>query len=159
MGDAEMVLRFFAFHFAANSYRGFFAPFLDKYLESKMSMTPLEKAMHEKIFIETIDKVDSVFERNSFRQVGADGKFANQINRAIYDVIMLTFARIDKGILTSKRKEIIDALQKLCTNSDDFKDAIGKATRDRARINTRVKLWGDALRSLCIKCPALTYGS
>jgi hypothetical protein len=159
MGDAEMVLRFFAFHFAAKSYRGFFAPFLDKYLESKMVMTPLEAGIHEKTFNETIDKVDAIFERNSFRQVGADGKFANQINRAIYDVIMLTFARIDKATLVSNKAKIIHALQELCTSNDDFKDAIGKATRDRARINTRVKLWGDALRSLGIKCPPLTYGT
>ena len=72
---------------------------------------------------------------------------------------MLTFARIDKATLISNKAKIIHALQDLCTNSDDFKDAIGKATRDRARINTRVKLWGDALRSFGIKCPALTYGT
>jgi hypothetical protein len=158
MGDAEMVLRFFAFHFAAKSYRGFFAPFLDKYLESKMSMTPSEKAEHQTAFEETIDKVDSIFDRNSFRQIGADGKPANQVNRAIYDVVMLTFAHISKEDLQSKKPQIVTALQDLCNLSDDFKDAIGKATRDRARINTRVRLWGDELRRIGLKCPALTYG-
>jgi hypothetical protein len=158
MGDAEMVLRFFAFHFAAKSYRGFFAPFLDKYLESKMSMTPSEKAEHQTAFEETIDKVDSVFDRNSFRQIGVDGKPANQVNRAIYDVVMLTFAHINKEDLQSRKSQIVTALQDLCNLNDDFKDAIGKATRDRARINTRVRLWGDELRRVGLKCPTLTYG-
>jgi hypothetical protein len=158
MGDAEMVLRFFAFHFAAKSYRGFFAPFLDKYLESKMVMSASDRSVHETAFLETIDKADSVFGNNSFRQISEDGKYANQINRAIYDVVMLTFAHASKASLQSKKVEIVAALKLLCTKSDDFKNAIGRATRDRARINRRVELWGDELRKLGINCPVLTYG-
>jgi hypothetical protein len=158
MGDAEMVLRFFAFHFSAKSYRGFFAPFLDKYLESNMTMSKSDVAVHETAFLETIDKADAVFGLNSFRQVGEDGKFANQINRAIYDVVMLTFAHVSKASLQAKKTELVAALQTLCTKSDDFKNAIGRATRDKARINRRVELWGDELRKLHINCPVLTYG-
>jgi hypothetical protein len=158
MGDAEMVLRFFAFHFAAKSYRGFFAPFLDKYLESKMVMSQSDMSVHETAFLETIDKADSVFGTNSFRQISEDGKFANQINRAIYDVVMLTFVHATKASLQSHKSEIVAALKHLCTKSDDFKNAIGRATRDRARINRRVELWGDELRKLDINCPVLTYG-
>jgi hypothetical protein len=158
MGDAEMVLRFFAFHFAAKSYRGFFAPFLDKYLESKMVMSVSDVSVHETAFLETIDKADAVFGTNSFRQIAEDGKFANQINRAIYDVVMLTFVHASKASLQSNKSELIAALKHLCTKSDDFKNAIGRATRDRARINRRVELWGDELRKLNINCPVLTYG-
>ncbi len=158
MGDAEMVLRFFAFHFDAKSYRGFFAPFLDKYLESKMTMSEGDKATHENTFLETIDKVDSIFGRNAFRQIEEDGKYANQINRAIYDVVMLTFAHIGKAALEAKKEEIIAALKALCTGDEHFKDAIGRATRDKARINTRVRLWGEKLRGIGLDCPALVYG-
>ena len=70
MGDAEMVLRFFAFHLAAKAYRGFFAPFLDKYLESKMSMTEADKTAHEKVLRETVDKVDAIFDRNALPLFG-----------------------------------------------------------------------------------------
>ncbi len=157
MGDAEMVLRFFAFHFDAKSYRGFFAPFLDKYLESKMSMADGDKAIHENMFLETIDKVDIVFGRNAFRQIDEEGKYANQVNRAIYDVVMLTFAHIPKDALEAKKAEIIDGMKALCS-ADDFKDAIGRATRDKARINTRVRLWGEKLREIGLACPALAYG-
>lgn len=158
MGDAEMVLRFFAFHFAAKSYRGFFAPFLDKYLESRMTMSSEDKEFHEKVFLETIDKVEAVFDRNAYRQIDEDGRYANQINRAIYDVVMLTFAHIKKEELIDRRDRIIDALKVLCTTSDAFKDAIGKATRDRARINTRVRLWRDKLLEIGLDCPPLVYG-
>jgi uncharacterized protein with ParB-like and HNH nuclease domain len=140
MGDAEMVLRFFAFHLAAKAYRGFFAPFLDKYLESKMSMTEADKTAHEKVFRETVDKVDAIFDRNAFRQIDEIGKYANQVNRAIYDVVMLTFSHIPKAALEAKKAEIIESLRVLCTADEGFKDAIGRATRDKARVNTRVRL-------------------
>jgi hypothetical protein len=158
MGDAEMVLRFFAFHFAPAEYRGFFAPFLDKYLERKMKMTESDKKLHESTFLNTIGKVAAVFGNNSYRQIGEDGKFANQINRAIYDSVMLTFAHIDKKPLEAKKDLIVEQLKLLCTKNDDFKDAIGKATRDRARINTRLRLWSEALRKIGIDCPDLVFG-
>ena len=159
MGDAEMVLRFFAFHFAASEYRGFFAPFLDKYLESKMLMTAADKQVHEKLFLDTIDKVNSVFDHNAFRQIDEHGKFANQVNRAIFDVVMLTFAHIPKADLVANKSAIIDALKTLCVQNDSFQDAIGKATRDKARINTRVRLWQEKLVALGLNCPALIYGN
>ena len=158
MGDAEMVLRFFAFHFDAKAYRGFFAPFLDKYLEGQMTMSQASKLAHEKIFLETIDKVDAIFGQNAFRQIDELGKFANQVNRAIYDVVMLTFAHVQKASLIEKKAEIIHALMTLCTTDEGFKDAIGRATRDKARINTRVRLWRDRLANLGLQCPVLAYG-
>ena len=158
MGDAEMVLRFFAFHFDAKAYRGFFAPFLDKYLEGKMIMSQASKLAHEKIFLETIDKVDAIFGQNAFRQIDEHGKFANQVNRAIYDVVMLTFAHVQKASLIEKKAEIIHELMTLCTTDEGFKDAIGRATRDKARINTRVRLWRDRLADLGLQCPVLAYG-
>lgn len=158
MGDAEMVLRFFAFHFDGRSYRGFFAPFLDKYLEKKMIMSTEDQMIHKKAFLDTIDKVDVVFSRNAFRQIDEEGRYANQINRAIYDVIMLTFAHISKDALQNKRDEINSALRELCISDDAFKDAIGKATRDKARINTRVRLWTEKLRGMGLNCPTLVFG-
>jgi uncharacterized protein with ParB-like and HNH nuclease domain len=158
MGDAEMVLRFFAFHFNAPAYKGFFAPFLDKYLEQKMKASKQDLEEHEKAFIETIDKAEAVFGNNAFRQIDEDGKFANQVNRAIYDVVMLTFVHLEKAELVARKAEITDALKILCNEDKVFKDAIGRATRDKARINARVKVWGDKLRALGLPSPELVYG-
>ncbi len=158
MSDAEMVLRFFAFHFDGSNYRGFFAPFLDKYLEHNMAMTRAEMDNHERVFLETIDKVDAVFGNNAFRQIDETGRFANQINRAVYDVIMLTFAHIPTADVIAKTEQVIESLKVLCTTNDDFKDAIGKATRDKARINTRVRLWREKLIECELACPELKYG-
>lgn len=159
MGDAEMVLRFFAFHYDANAYKGFFAPFLDKYLENRMKMSAGDIKAHETLFLETIEKVDAVFGLNAFRQVDEKGVVANQVNRAVYDVIMLTFAHLQKAQLEAKKGDVIALLQRLCTTDDAFKDAIGKATRDKARITTRVSLWSDGLRQLGFEVPNLTVGT
>jgi hypothetical protein len=158
MGDAEMVLRFFAFHFNAKNYRGFFAPFLDKYLESHMKMTEQDQQIHETLFTDTVDKVDAVFGRNAFRQIGSDGSYGNQINRAIFDVEMLAFAHIPRADLVAKKDQIVGTLKDLCSNSAEFQDAIGRATRDRARVRTRINLWTERLRSLGLPVPILSYG-
>ena len=123
-----------------------------------MIMSQASKLAHEKIFLETIDKVDAIFGQNAFRQIDEHGKFANQVNRAIYDVVMLTFAHVQKASLIEKKAEIIHELMTLCTTDEGFKDAIGRATRDKARINTRVRLWRDRLADLGLQCPVLAYG-
>jgi len=122
-------------------------------------MTAADKQVHEKLFLDTIDKVNSVFDHNAFRQIDEHGKFANQVNRAIFDVVMLTFAHIPKADLVANKSAIIDALKTLCVQNDSFQDAIGKATRDKARINTRVRLWQEKLVALGLNCPALIYGN
>lgn len=158
MGDSEMVLRFFAFHFSGPEYKGLFAPFLDKYLEKGMKMDASAIDEHRRVFTETIDKVEAVFGNNAFRQMDASG-YAGQINRAVFDVQMLTFAHVEKHALVAAKDHVTDGHRRLCTQNASFQDAIGKATRDKARINTRVALWCEMLRELGLNCPALRYGN
>jgi hypothetical protein len=158
MGDAELILRFFAFYFDAAEYKGYFATFLDNYLRSGAHMSESDLKTHESLFLETIEKVVSVFGNFAFRRFDREGKPEGQVNRAIYDVIMLTFARIDRESLYSHREQIVDALRKLSRTDQDFIDAIGQATRDKKRINTRVRRWVESLRSIGIDCPDLVFG-
>ena len=157
MGDAEMILRFFALFHTPDQYRGAYARFLDNYLKSGQSFDERKIVAHKALFIETIDKVDKVFGDRAFRQLTVTAVH-NQVNRAIFDVVMLSFARIDKDRLVSLRKEIIDGLRALCSN-DEFKAAIGGATRDRSRVNTRLRLWTTMLRDIGLtECPDIKVG-
>jgi hypothetical protein len=157
MGDAEMVLRFFAFHFAAASYKGLFAPFLDKYLEAGMKLDAHAIDQHRRVFVDTIDKIDAVFGNGAFRQIDENG-FAAQVNRAVFDVQMLSFAHIEKTSLLAAKDQIVAGLKELCTKNAEFQDAVGRATRDKARINSRVRLWCEMLKANGIACPDLQYG-
>lgn len=158
MKDAEMVLRFFAFHFNRKNYKGYFSPFLDDYLASGSKMRDEDLDKHRKLFDETIQKVQLIFGDNAFRQIDVDGNFANQVNRAVYDVIMLSFPYISRDILTDNKDSIITALKKLCNESSEFSDAIGRATRDKHRINSRMRLWREEMQRIGISLPDLSYG-
>ena len=157
MGDAEMILRFFAFHYDAPKYRSVYARFLDNYLKDGQSFDDRRIAAHRSLFHETIEKVNNIFGDRAFRQISGAG-YHNQVNRAIFDVVMLSFARIPKERLVALRNEIIDGLRNLCMN-DEFKTAIGGATRDRNRVNARLRLWTAKMREIGLtECPEIKVG-
>jgi hypothetical protein len=158
MGDAELVLRFFAFHYRSREYKGYFAPFLDEYMKDGSRMPEREIDEHRRIFLETIRKVESVFGQEAFRQIGPDGKAGNQINRAIYDIIMLSFARLPEVGLAERATEVRAQLQALCKDPA-FQDAIGRATRDKQRIETRISKWRVALQEIGLSCPPIPIGA
>jgi hypothetical protein len=157
MGDAELVLRFFAFHYRSQIYRGYFAPFLDEYMKDGVNIPENQISEHRQVFKETVRKVARVFGADAFRQIGADGKSGNQVNRAIYDVVMLTFARLPEPDLGQRAREIRAQLQALC-REPAFQDAIGRATRDKQRIDTRLKMWIAALQEIGLSCPPIPIG-
>jgi hypothetical protein len=158
MGDAELILRFMAFHYSPSKYRGYYAPFLDEYLRAGVRMDDKEIAEHERFFLETIEKVKAVFGNMAFRRFDKEGKPENQINRAVFDVIMLTFARVDRPTLEAKKSDIVAGLRDLSQNDPEFVDAISQATRDKRRINARLSRWIAKLRSMGVSCPDIVFG-
>lgn len=158
MGDAELILRFMAFYFNSRMYKGLYAPFLDDYLKRGVAMPAEDIDKHRKIFLETIEKVRLVFGDTAFRRYDEAGAPENQVNRAIYDVIMLSFSRIDRHVLEVERAHIVDALRRLSQKDAAFIDSIIQATRDRKRIRTRMDRWINALREIDITCPDISFG-
>lgn len=159
MNDAEMILRFFAFYHKGSLYKGIFAPFLDAYLREGQNMPDDQIERHRTLFQNTVRKIEAVFGRNAFRQIDGQGNYAGQINRAIYDIVMLSFARISQEKLVGRKDKIVEELRDLCVNNAVFQDAIGRATRDRARLNNRARLWIERLRKVGIECADLKFGS
>jgi len=157
MRDAELILRFFAFHFGGESFSGRFTRHLDNYLLFGRKFDDVEIERHQKAFEETMEKVFDAFGDEAFRRIDARGAPENQINSAIFDAIMLTFARIERKILESKRDKIREAYRSVC-NNPEFIDAISRATRDTSRLNTRLAKWAEALNSHGIKCPVISFG-
>lgn len=158
MGDAELILRFLSFYFDISEYKGYFSTFLDSYLKKGARMSQSDIELHRKVFLETIDKVKSVFGNAAFRRLGEDGRPENQINRAIFDVVMLTFARVDLKTLVDKKARILQKFRELSQTDAAFIDAVIQATRDKKRINTRLDRWIMSLRDIGIDCPDIKCG-
>lgn len=158
MNDRELILRFFAFHERLSSYRPPLGDFLDSYLKDGISDSDDRIAELQRIFLRAINDVDLVFGNMAFRKFDSDkNKWESRVNRAIYDVIMLSFANLDSEDIQSKKEEIIGAFKKLCENTE-FLDAITTWTKQVEAIQKRLSLWSSKLRDLGLELPEFKVG-
>jgi hypothetical protein len=157
MQDCELVLRFFAFHFRLQKYKGYFSTFLDEYLKYGMSFTPSQIDEHRAEFVKTITGAHGVFGGNAFRRRSKKGDWEGGVNRALYDCVMLTFARIDLAELKGKETELADAMGRLCADRE-FSDSVTFATKDKSKLQTRLRKFREALVGLGVSTPELKVG-
>lgn len=157
MKDCELILRFFAFHYSLGQYKGYLASFLDDYLRSGMRFDTNQIDIHRSLFIKTIADVHAVFGRNAFRRHTETG-WERQVNRAVYDVIMLSFALLDSALIRRRAANIIDALQRLSSESE-FIAAITYGTQGVTPVDTRLNKWRAALVAAGIDIPRFVVGS
>jgi hypothetical protein len=159
MQDCEMVLRFFAFYFQPESYRGFLAKFLDDYLDQHRRMSVQDLGQHEAIFKRVMDDVYFVFGPNAFRRYDAGrNQWDTVVNKSIYEIITLYFARIDSDVIRSLRSEIIESLKKLCADRD-FQSYISGGTSATTKIQSRLDQWYQSLVDLDIEVDRIKIGS
>jgi Protein of unknown function DUF262 len=147
----ELVLRFFALDDQLLAYRPSLKKFLNHYMRDHCNPSDNVLEGHRRKFMATIERVGAVFGAQSFRRVYRtdDGavEVSTAVNSALYDAIMLNFARIDAT--RDQLQEHADAIRSM-TNElmlDDaaFIDAISLATGDRTRVHRRVRLLGQRL--------------
>lgn len=157
MQDCEMILRFFAFFFDPLAYRGTLSKFLDRYLEDGIHADEETLEHHREVFRKTIDDVFEVFGYEAFRRYTPDIGWEKSINRAIYDVVMLSFASLDSEEIRSKKSEIVEALKEVCQDPE-FSEAITSSTKNKERIQTRIDKWRNALLAIDLKVPPIKIG-
>jgi Protein of unknown function DUF262 len=158
MQDCEMVLRFFAFHFQSEQYRGNFSQFFDGYLKNGRGLNSEELDRHRQIFLRVVADINDVFGKDSFRRYDNESKEWDKfINKSIYDIVMLYFARIDSLVIKEKKIEIVDALKKLCSD-DEFNAAIGGGTSATIRVRTRLDKWYQSLKLIGISVEKIQIG-
>ncbi len=156
MQDCELILRFFAFNFNSQMYRSRYSSFLDKYLENGKSMSEEELKKHERVFLDVIEKVKHVFDSHAFRRY-ENKSWDKSVNRAVYDVIMLSFVNIEKETINLKKDEISQKLVEISQNPA-FVNAVTLATKDRGRLEVRLSMWRDSLSSIGIDIPTIQIG-
>ncbi|QIZ72856.1 DUF262 domain-containing protein [Oxynema aestuarii] len=157
MHDCEMILRFFAFHFHLSEYKGTLARFLDRYLESGINFDEETLEQHRALFRQTIDDVYYVFEDRAFRRYTLENGWEKSLNRAIYDVVMLFFARLNSEDIRAMKDEIVEALKQVCQDPE-FCEAITSSTKNKDRIQMRLDKWREALLNIGLDVPYLQVG-
>jgi Protein of unknown function DUF262 len=153
MTTEELVLRFFAFDERLLQYHPKLKRFLTDYMRDNRRLSAKAIALKRKSFLSTTAKVYSVFSGSAFRRTVVEDRkvrWIPQINSALYDVVMLNFARldVDPEQLKASRARIRQGMERLATRNDEFADAISRSTSDRNRLHRRVALFGRMLEGL-----------
>jgi uncharacterized protein with ParB-like and HNH nuclease domain len=157
MQDDELVLRFFAFNYKLDQYKGDFAAFLNDYFADGKRMRAEDLEAHERLFRHVIDDVVFVFADEAFKRYDENGRAEKLINRSIYDIIMLSFARGESEKLRANRDSIVTALKRLCLDPS-FLDAVQSGTLGTKRLQTRLDKWQQALTQVGIEIPPFLVG-
>ncbi len=157
MRDCELILRFFAFHYALKDYRGNLSRFLDQYLEKGRHFDAATIQQHRDLFMRVIGDVYEVFDNRAFRRYTFENGWENAINRAIYDVIMLSFAALKSEAIRGKKAAIAEALREVCQDAE-FNESITSSTKNKDRIQMRLDKWRNKLLQIGLDVPYFQVG-
>ena len=148
MGDAQLVLRFFALRHWER-FRGAMQDFLDRYMIRSKKFNAEDYQKLDKLFKETIDTCKEVFGDLVFRPYEPDNdewgakpqaSFADSVMVAISDQLM------NKEKLLGKKRELINGTQRLF-QENPAKTFTG-AANTRNDVQNRIKLYCDMVNSI-----------
>lgn len=155
MQDVELVLRFLAFlERTYLNYSGSMKSFLNEFMNDFRDISDEKAAYFEQMFKQAVDLSWTVFGDNAFRKFSVGtaaspgGSWENQVNRPLFDIVMWSFTRLDKGLVVQNSDAIRAALIDLTTADNLFLDAITSAVGDKQKTAFRFELWIDTVREI-----------
>lgn len=150
MVDAELLLRFLAFHFGIQAYEGNLKNFLDgtaKKLTASWDSDSGAKVRRAADSLDAaIDAAREIFGDDVCRKY-TRGRFERAFNRAIFDVQIhfLVDAELRQWQLANA-EDVKAQFQLLCEEDRDFVDAVSSTTKTPLAVKTRFAAWGRRLR-------------
>lgn len=157
MRHEELVLRFFALRSVVGNYRPPLKQVLNNYMRSNRNPVNGQLAEMRASFARGLQNCQTVFGSKSFRRISADRndneRWDYNVNRAVFDIQMLTFSQIPQDVLESKKAAIQDRFRLHCLADDVFQSSVSLATADRRNFYARLKIWIGALSEEGIAVP------
>jgi len=132
MRDRELILRFFALHFAGDSYSKPMKEFLTQFLTKYRNIVAPDAKRFSNVFRKTCEVCNSAIGPKSFKPKRA-------VNAALCDAVMVGIAdRLKAGDITEpqKLKMQYDALLK----NEAFYKTISSATTNDSNVSERLRL-------------------
>lgn len=156
MRDVELVLRFAAFYH--NTYINYKPPikkFLNNDMEKYRSISEFEAQELRNAFKNSISIIKSLLDNNAFKRFHKGNENEpngywekKQFNASLYDILMDSFARLDKNTVYQNLDSIREAYIELLTNDQDFIDSIELSTSSSQAVQTRFKKWNQAIDNI-----------
>jgi hypothetical protein len=137
LADEEIILRFFAFHtMGLKSYRTPQKHWLNEAARSGRQYSAQKIASLRSTWTNALDVVLALFEpKAAFRRPGS-----TSINRALFDLTMLTAAKLDPAAATKNKKAFLKAFDEL-NRDEEFSDLVSRAVDHKSRTESRFKIW------------------
>jgi hypothetical protein len=158
MKDVELVLRFCAFyHKSYINYKSPIKNFLNEECELFNNISESNVVQLKEAFKKTINIIWELFGEHAFKRYykGKEGKpdgywEMSQFNASLFDVMMDSFARIDKNIAYANLDAIREAFIDLMTTDVKFIDAIEKGTSNERQVYYRFDAWKNTLNQILV---------
>lgn len=141
MKGGELVLRFFALLYAQDKYKKPLKRFLNEFCDDHKNIGADEIFDWKSIFINTVNCVNYVFGKNAFKVLDEDGKsFSKNVNSALFDAVMVAFAKADISKSVLEKRDISNFLEKFAKliSENKFKDSISSGTSATSSVNYRI---------------------
>lgn len=156
MKDVELVLRFAAFyHGTYINYKPPIKKFLNNDMEKYRFITEKDALDLRNAFKNTISIIKSLLGQHAFKRFYCgNGPQPNgywekkKFNASLYDILMDSFARIDKNKAMQHLDSIREAYVDLMTSDQEFIDSIELSTSSTQAIHKRFTKWRNTLDSI-----------
>ena len=153
MLDREMIVRFFALSENLKHYKKPMKTFIGSYMRDAKKYDDPKITKLRELFTKTIEDVYFVFGAKSFRRY-TNGKWEHAVNKALFDVLMVSFADIESMKIRQKKDDILNAYKEIQApakegqTSPPFSFYIAQSTSDVKNVTERLTLWKDKLSSI-----------
>lgn len=154
MVDCELVLRFFAVSHALPNYTPPLKRLLSNYMANHRHMGTEDLSVLRQNFLSAVQAVSVTFPRHPFRRFKATeggGEYDRNLNRAVFDVQMITLGMIQIEWLNEHHERVNQAFRGLCIEDSNFSDSVSRATANKKRFEYRLGKWAKVLEDLGAK--------
>lgn len=149
MRDAELLIRYYAFLYFFQDYKGNLKTFLDtvcKTLNEEWDTREHQIQQDLEKFEEAHKAIIDVFAKDAYRKWTPVG-FESRFNRAIFDILIFTFQKPNvRDVLIEKGSEVKKIFIDLCENDAEFLSSIEQTTKSTTATYTRFSRWCDKLK-------------
>lgn len=156
MKDIELVLRFASFYH--NTHINYKAPiknFLNNEITRFQNISDKDAEQLRNAFKNSVSIIRSLLGENAFkRYYKGNEKNPNgyweksRFNASLFDILMDSFARVDKNIVYGNLDAIREALIALMTSDPEFIDAIEIGTSQERKVLSRFDKWRNVLNDI-----------
>lgn len=151
MRDAELLLRYYAFKNYLEEYTGNLKTFLDATCEKlNAAWDAQEQTLLGQLdeFEQAHQSLKTIFGENLYRKWNGQS-YERRFNRAVFDVLVLAFARQDvRTAAAGHEAQIEGAFRELCENNRAFLSSIETTTKSTRATQIRISGWNETLNEL-----------